>query len=42
MWRRDYGGTRDVLGRTLTLDGVAHVVVGVLPPASAAFVGAAA
>ena len=32
MWQRDYGGASDVLGRTLTLDEVAHVVVGVLPP----------
>ena len=39
MWQRDYGGTRDVLGRTLTLDAVAHVVVGVLPQGWAAFVG---
>ena len=30
-WRRDYGSATDVLGRTITLDGVAHVVVGVMP-----------
>ncbi|RPI63289.1 MAG: permease, partial [Lysobacterales bacterium] len=36
-WQRGYGGARDVLGRTLTLDEVSHVVVGVLPPASKAF-----
>jgi putative ABC transport system permease protein len=38
MWQRDYGGARDVLGRTLTLDEVAHVVVGVLPPGWGLFV----
>jgi predicted permease len=30
--RRVLGGTDAALGRTLTLDGVAHMVVGVLPP----------
>jgi putative ABC transport system permease protein len=38
MWQRDYGRARDVLGRTLTLDEVAHVVVGVLPPGWGSFV----
>ena len=38
MWQRDYGGARDVIGRTLTLDEVAHVVVGVLPPGWGMFV----
>ncbi len=36
-WQRDYGGARDVVGRTLTLDEAPHVVVGVLPPASKEF-----
>ena len=36
-WQRDYGGARDVVGRTLTLDEVPHVVVGVLPAVSKAF-----
>ncbi|HSC15001.1 MAG TPA: ADOP family duplicated permease, partial [Gammaproteobacteria bacterium] len=38
-WQRDYGGARDVVGRALTLDEVSHVVVGVLPPGSEAFIG---
>jgi predicted permease len=38
MWQRDYGGARDVVGRTLTLDEVPHVVVGVLPPGWGLFV----
>jgi putative ABC transport system permease protein len=36
-WQRDYGGAQDVLGRTLTLDEVSHVVVGVMPPRWEAF-----
>jgi putative ABC transport system permease protein len=36
-WRRDYGSAADVLGRAITLDGVAHVVVGVMPPRWDAF-----
>ncbi len=31
-WRQAFGGARDVLGKTLTLDGNAHEIVGVLPP----------
>jgi putative ABC transport system permease protein len=31
MWRRDFGGEASVLGRSLTLDGEVHVVVGVMP-----------
>jgi len=38
MWQRDYGGASDVIGRTLTLDEVAHVVVGVLPAGWGKFV----
>jgi putative ABC transport system permease protein len=33
MWQRNFGGARDVLGKSLTLDGVPHTVVGVLAPA---------
>ena len=31
-WQRRFGGARDVIGRTLTLDGVPVEIVGVLPP----------
>lgn len=32
FWRDRYDGDRDVLGSTLTLDGEAYTIVGVLPP----------
>ena len=32
FWRKELGGNADALGRTLTLDGTAFTVVGVLPP----------
>ena len=32
LWRRELGGSRDALGRTVRLDGVAHTVIGVMPP----------
>jgi len=32
FWQRAFGGDPAVLGRTVTLDGVVHTVVGVLPP----------
>jgi putative ABC transport system permease protein len=31
LWRRAFGGSRDVLGKTLTLDGKPFTIVGVLP-----------
>ena len=33
LWRRGYGGTGDVLGKTITLDGKPFTIVGVLPAA---------
>jgi predicted permease len=33
LWRDDFGGDRAVLGRAISLDGVAHTVVGVMPAA---------
>jgi putative ABC transport system permease protein len=32
LWQRRLGGERDVIGRTLSLEGRSHVIVGVLPP----------
>jgi putative ABC transport system permease protein len=32
FWNRHFGGARDVIGRTLTLDGTPHTIVGVMPP----------
>lgn len=32
FWRRQFQASRDVIGRTIMLDQVAHTVVGVLPP----------
>jgi len=31
LWRRRYGGERDIIGRELLLDGEKHLVVGVAP-----------
>jgi predicted permease len=33
LWRRRYGADPAVVGRTIQVDGVAHAVVGILPPA---------
>ena len=35
FWRLYYGGRDDALGRSLELDGVSHIIVGVLPPSFA-------
>ena len=32
LWRAKFGGDRGVLGRTIVLDDVSHVIVGVMPP----------
>ena len=32
LWQRRYGGARDVVGRTITLDDVPFTIVGVTPP----------
>lgn len=31
LWQRRYGGARDVLGKTITLNGNPHEIIGVLP-----------
>jgi predicted permease len=32
LWQREFSGSRDIVGRTITLGGIPHVVVGVLSP----------
>ncbi len=32
FWQRRFGSNRDVIGGSLTLDGVSHKIVGVMPP----------
>lgn len=32
FWRQRFGGDRDIVGRTIALDGVPHTVVGVMKP----------
>jgi predicted permease len=31
-WQQRFGGSRDVLGRVVTLDGAPNIIIGVLPP----------
>ena len=40
FWRKRLGGDPNVIGRSITLDGVAHTIVGVLPNQPVAWVGA--
>ena len=40
FWRNRLGGNPDVVGRSVTLDGTAHTIVGVLPNQPAAWFGA--
>jgi predicted permease len=37
FWQSHFGGQRDAIGKTLTLDGKAHTIVGVLPASVSAF-----
>ena len=39
LWQRAYAGQRDVIGRTLQVEGIAHTIVGVLPAAFTTMVG---
>jgi len=32
LWQREFGGSRSVIGRKITLDGTPRVVIGVMPP----------
>src|SRR6202165_4340187 len=40
FWQKRLGGDPNVIGRSITLDGVAHTIVGVLPSMPAAWFGA--
>ncbi len=37
FWQSHFGGQRDALGKTVTLDGQAHTIVGVLPASASSF-----
>ena len=39
FWRKRLGGDPNIIGRSITLDGVAHTIVGVLPNQPAAWFG---
>jgi hypothetical protein len=39
FWRKRMGGDPNIIGRSITLDGVAHTIVGVLPNLPFAWVG---
>ncbi|HET7565231.1 MAG TPA: ADOP family duplicated permease, partial [Gemmatimonadaceae bacterium] len=42
LWRRTFAGSRDVVGRTITLDGTPRTVVGVIPQGADAIAGPSA
>jgi predicted permease len=35
FWQEHFGGDRDIIGRTITIDGVIHEIIGVLPDEAA-------
>ncbi len=37
FWQSHFGGRRDALGKTVTLDGQAHTIIGVLPASASSF-----
>jgi putative ABC transport system permease protein len=39
LWKRRFGGDAAIVGRTVTLNGVSHTIVGVAPPALAVLTG---
>ncbi len=39
FWQKRMGGDPNIIGRSITLDGVAHTIVGVLPNMPFAWVG---
>ena len=40
FWQKRLGGDRNVIGRSITLDGMPHTIVGVLPNMPATWFGA--
>src|SRR5881275_2303892 len=40
FWKKRLGGDRNVIGRSITLDGTAHTIVGVMPNMTARWFGA--
>jgi len=42
LWKRRFGGQSSAVGRTITLSGVPHEIIGVLPPGFRPIIGASA